>query len=115
MNGANTDHSSICSAVLVAAAHPALGGDEEDGRPEIGGAQPYQLHRDTQTVSCSGMYCDRTARPIIELASLSCIMYILLNMFFINNLKKTEHDKIISSHRPTRITPSYLLQYAYFL
>ena len=42
--------------MLVAPAHPALGGDEEDGGEEVSRAQPYQLHRDTQAVPRSGMY-----------------------------------------------------------
>ena len=41
-------------AELVAATHPALGGDEEDGRQEECGAQSHQLHRDTETVLSSG-------------------------------------------------------------
>ena len=42
--------------MLVATAHPTLGGNEEDGWEEVGGAEPYQLHRDTQAVPRSGMY-----------------------------------------------------------
>ena len=41
-------------AELVAAAHPALGRDEEDGREEERGAQPHQLHRGPQTVPRRG-------------------------------------------------------------
>ena len=42
-------------AKLVAAAHLAMGGDEEDGRPEECGAQSHQLHRDSEAVlSCGG-------------------------------------------------------------
>ena len=41
-------------ARLVAAAHPALGGDEEDGREEERRAEPHQLHRGPQAVLSSG-------------------------------------------------------------
>ena len=41
-------------ALLVAATHSTVGGDEEDGRKKICGIISYQLHRDIEAVSCSG-------------------------------------------------------------
>ena len=44
------------AALLVAPAHSALGGDEEDGGKEKCGTQSHQLHRGPQTVPRSGEY-----------------------------------------------------------
>ena len=41
-------------ALLVAATHSTVGGNEEDGRKKICGIISYQLHRDIEAVSCSG-------------------------------------------------------------
>ena len=46
-------------ALLVAATHSTLGGDEEDGRKKICGIISYQLHRDIEAVSCSGEISNR--------------------------------------------------------
>ena len=45
-------------ALLVAAAHSTVGGDEKDGRQKICGIVSYQLHRDIEAVSCSGRIND---------------------------------------------------------
>ena len=50
----NLNHMIIYAALLVAATYSPLGGDEEDGGQEIGRTDSYQLHRDLETVSCSG-------------------------------------------------------------
>ena len=44
----------IYAALLVAATYSPLGRDEEDGGQKIGRTDSYQLHRDLETVSCSG-------------------------------------------------------------
>ena len=41
-------------AAVVASTHPPLGGNEEDGRPQVSRAQQHQLHRDTEAVSGHG-------------------------------------------------------------
>ena len=46
-------------ALLVAATHSTVGGNEEDGRKKICGIISYQLHRDIEAVSCSGEISNR--------------------------------------------------------
>ena len=48
------NHIIISAALLVAATYSPLGRDEEDGGQKIGRTDSYQLHRDLETVSCSG-------------------------------------------------------------
>ena len=48
---------------MVAPTRAAVGGHEEDGRPQVAGPVPHQLHRDTQTVLSCGKHANHFFCP----------------------------------------------------